>query len=200
MGITAMNKANLKDIVRASIEVKNLLLQDENVIDEILKISAMITKAIRAGNRVFFAGNGGSAADAQHLAAEFVSKLDIDRPGLSAMSLATDTSILTAIGNDYGYSLLFKRQLAAQGRKGDVFVGISTSGRSKNIIEAFSSCPSLGVISVAMCGEHGIYGVDVDYQVRVPSKTTARIQECHILVGHIICKYVESEIFGGGDF
>jgi D-sedoheptulose 7-phosphate isomerase len=194
-----MNKKNIKDIIQASIEVKSLLLHDENIIEEIVRISSIITQASRSGNRVFFAGNGGSAADAQHLAAEFVSKLDIDRPGLSAMSLATDTSILTAIGNDYGYSLLFKRQLAAQGRRGDIFVGISTSGRSQNIIEAFSSCPSLGITSVALCGEHGIQGIDVDYQVRIPSKKTARIQECHILVGHIICKYVELEIFGGGD-
>jgi D-sedoheptulose 7-phosphate isomerase len=194
-----MDKKHIKDIIESSIEVKSQLLYDEKTIEEILRISSTITHAIRLGNRVFFAGNGGSAADAQHLAAEFVSKLDVDRPGLSATSLATDTSILTAIGNDYGYSLLFKRQLAAQGRRGDVFVGISTSGRSQNIIEAFSSCPSLGITSVALCGQHGIHGVDVNYQVRIPSEKTARIQECHILVGHIICKFVELEMFGGGD-
>ena len=149
---------------------------------------------MRNGNRVFFAGNGGSAADAQHLAAEFVSRFTFDRPGLPSLSLSTDTSMLTAIGNDYGYEKLFRRQLEAQSRPGDVFVGITTSGRSKNVLAAFEACKGLGVTSVALCGLGGeLHGVD--HVIRAPSTDTPRIQECHIVIGHMLCQEVEMQIF-----
>jgi D-sedoheptulose 7-phosphate isomerase len=153
-------------------------------------------KAFRRGNRVIFAGNGGSAADAQHLAAEFVSRFEFDRPGLPSLSLSTDTSMITAIGNDYGYEKLFRRQLEAQARAGDVFVGITTSGKSKNIIAAFESCAKLDVISVALCGEGGELDTLVNHIIRVPSNHTPRIQECHILIGHMLCSQVELAMFG----
>ncbi len=153
-------------------------------------------EAFQRGNRVIFAGNGGSAADAQHLAAEFVSRFEFDRPGLPSLSLATDTSMLTAIGNDYGYEKLFRRQLEAQARAGDVFVGITTSGRSKNILAAFEACKPLGVTSVALAGTGGELEDKADIVLRVPSGHTPRIQECHILIGHLLCAQVELAMFG----
>lgn len=145
--------------------------------------------------RIIFAGNGGSAAVAQHLAAEFVSRFEFDRPGLPAMSLATDTSMITAIRNDYGYERLFQRQLEAQAREGDVFIGITTSGQSKNVLAAFRVCQSLSVTSVALCGQGGDIDDLVDHIIRVPSSSTPRIQESHILVGHLLCAYVEEKLF-----
>ena len=143
------------------------------------------------------AGNGGSAADAQHIAAEFVSRFNFDRPGLSSIALTTDTSILTAIGNDYGYEKLFERQLEANAKSGDVFIGISTSGKSPNIINALNVCKKLGVYSISLTGsnEESIIN-NCDLAVEVPSNCTPRIQECHILIGHIICGYVENKLFG----
>ena len=153
-------------------------------------------EALRRGNRIIFAGNGGSAADAQHLAAEFVSRFEFDRPGLPALSLATDTSMITAIGNDYGYERLFLRQLQAQARSGDIFFGLTTSGKSPNVLAAFAACEELRVTSVALCGLGGELEGKVDHLLRIPSRHTPRIQECHILVGHVICGEVELGMFG----
>ena len=160
-----------------------------------MEVGNVIVAAVRRGNRVIFAGNGGSAADAQHLAAEFVSRFEFDRPGLPALSLSTDTSMITAIGNDYGFELIFRRQLEAQSRPGDVFVGITTSGKSKNVLAAFARCKDLGVISVAMAGINGDLDGKVDYTLRVPSRSTARIQESHITLGHMLCAQVELAMF-----
>lgn len=179
-----------------SIAVKQKLLADVPLLEKVVAVSELMTEAFRKGNRVIFAGNGGSAADAQHLAAEFVSRFEFDRPGLPSLSLSTDTSMITAIGNDYGYELLFRRQLEAQARPGDVFVGITTSGRSKNVLAAFDVCQKLGVTSVALCGLGGELESRVDHVLRVPSTHTPRIQECHILLGHQICAHVEMRIFG----
>lgn len=181
--------------IRNSIAVKENLLADSELLSQVILVSKILVNAFQMGNKVIFAGNGGSAADAQHLAAEFVSRFEFDRPGLPALSLATDTSMITAIGNDYGYEKLFQRQLQAQARPGDVFVGITTSGKSLNIISAFNSCATLGLKSVAMCGAAGINGVSPDYVLSVPSLHTPRIQECHILIGHIICAEVENSLF-----
>jgi D-sedoheptulose 7-phosphate isomerase len=175
---------------------KAALLADEALLRRIVAAGDLFIEALRRGNRVIFAGNGGSAADAQHLAAEFVSRFEFDRPGLPALSLATDTSMLTAIGNDYGYDKLFLRQLQAQARTGDVFVGITTSGRSKNILAAFEACPGLGVHAVALCGLGGELENTVGTVLRMPSNHTPRIQECHILVGHMLCAQVELAMFG----
>nr|WP_199065535.1 D-sedoheptulose 7-phosphate isomerase [Chromobacterium sp. ASV5] len=186
----------IQDSVRDSIKVKQDLLSNNDLIECIADVTLKITNALRNGNRVIFAGNGGSAADAQHLAAEFVSRFEFDRPGLPALSLSTDTSMITAIGNDYGYERLFLRQLQAQARPGDVFVGITTSGKSPNVLLAFDACKALQVTSIALCGLGGELEGKVDHVLRVPSRHTPRIQECHILIGHMICAEVELQIFG----
>lgn len=170
-------------------------MTSDEVLSQVSKVSDLIIEAYRNGNKVIIAGNGGSAADAQHIAAEFVSRFFFDRPGLPALALTTDTSMLTAIGNDYGFDKLFARQLQAQSRSGDVFIGISTSGNSENIINAMKITEELGVISVALCGESGKLKDMVDYSINVPSTVTPYIQECHICIGHMICAIVEEVIF-----
>jgi D-sedoheptulose 7-phosphate isomerase len=182
--------------IQASIATHQALLADEVLLQRVVETGHLMIQAFERGNRVIFAGNGGSAADAQHLAAEFVSRFEFDRPGLPSMSLATDTSMLTAIGNDYGYERLFRRQLEAQARRGDIFVGITTSGRSKNILAAFDACKGLGVTSVALAGQGGELEGQADIVLRMPSAHTPRIQECHILVGHMLCAQVELALFG----
>ncbi|OYT89677.1 MAG: phosphoheptose isomerase [Burkholderiales bacterium PBB6] len=186
----------LKAGIADSIAVKQRLLADDAALASILAVAEVLAEASRRGNRVIFAGNGGSAADAQHLAAEFVSRFEFDRPGLPALSLSTDTSMITAIGNDYGYERLFLRQLQAQARPGDVFVGLTTSGRSANVLAAFKACKELGVTSVALCGTGGELEAVCDHVLRVPSSSTPRIQESHILIGHMLCGYVELKMFG----
>jgi D-sedoheptulose 7-phosphate isomerase len=188
--------ARLRAGIRASIATKQALLDDAHTLQQIVRAAELMTRALELGNRVIFAGNGGSAADAQHLAAEFVSRFEFDRPGLPSLSLATDTSMLTAIGNDYGYEQLFRRQLQAQARRGDVFVGITTSGRSPNIVAALDACHALGVTSVALAGQGGDLESRADVVLRMPSSHTPRIQECHIVVGHLLCEHVELAIYG----
>ena len=185
----------IRDAVQDAIKIKYDILSDDFLLNSIAQVSTLIVEALRRGNRIFFAGNGGSAADAQHLAAEFVSRFEFDRPGLPALSLSTDTSIITAIGNDYGYENLFLRQLQAQSKPGDIFVGITTSGKSSNVLRALEGCESLKIMSVVLCGEGGNLDEWVDYILRVNSPKTARIQESHILIGHIICAEVEQQIF-----
>lgn len=187
---------NVRKSISDSVRVKEQLLNDGNLINIIVVIGDLLIDCYKRGGRILLAGNGGSAADAQHIAAEFVSRFEFDRPGLPALSLSTDTSMLTAIGNDYGYERLFSRQLEAQARAGDVFVGITTSGRSKNVLAAFEMCKSLGVTSVALCGLGGELEGRVDHVLRVPSSHTPRIQECHILIGHTLCAQVELAMFG----
>lgn len=187
------------DVIRAtihdSIDVKNALLENTSLLTEIHKAAASCIGAYRRGNRILLAGNGGSAADAQHIAAEFVSKFEFDRPALAAIAVTTDTSMLTAIANDYGYENVFRRQLEANGRTGDVFIGISTSGKSRNILCALECCPKLGITSIGLTGDNGHMATYCDTCICVPSTSTARIQEAHILIGHIICKLVEAEFF-----
>jgi D-sedoheptulose 7-phosphate isomerase len=187
---------DLRQGIRASLDTKQSLLEDEILLRHIVDVGLLMTSALQQGQRILFAGNGGSAADAQHLAAELVSRFEFDRPGLPALSLSTDTSMLTAIGNDYGYERLFQRQLEAQARRGDIFVGITTSGRSRNILAAFESCRQLGVTSVAMAGLGGELEPLADHVLRAPSRHTPRIQECHILIGHMLCAQVEKALFG----
>lgn len=191
-----VNVDYLKDIIIKSIETKKLLLENETVLQKTVEVVNIILAALRNGNKVILAGNGGSAADAQHIAAEFVSRFEFDRDPLAAIALTTDTSILTAIGNDYGYEHLFSRQLRALGRAGDVFIGISTSGNSKNVVAGINVCKSLGIISVGLTGNKGAMLDICDHIISVPSGNTARIQESHILIGHSICSMVESGFFG----
>jgi D-sedoheptulose 7-phosphate isomerase len=181
--------------IAASIFVKQVILADESFIDKLAEVAEVCICAFQRGNRVLLAGNGGSAADAQHIAAEFVSRFEFDRPGLPSIALTTDTSILTAISNDYGFERLFLRQLEANGRKGDVFIGISTSGNSKNVLLALANCQRLGITSVGLSGSGGEIQSKCDYLIAVPSTNTARVQEAHIMIGHIICGLVESAIF-----
>ncbi|WDL69714.1 D-sedoheptulose 7-phosphate isomerase [Helicobacter winghamensis] len=182
-----------------SISVKNIILQDDALIGLIKEIALKITQAYRNGNKTLIAGNGGSAADAQHIAGEFVSRFYFDREGIPSIALTTDTSILTAIGNDYGYDKLFARQVQAQGVAGDVFIGISTSGDSANIVEALKICRDKGIVSIGLTGQSGGKMADLcDYCIKIPSTCTPRIQESHIVVGHILCAIVEEELFGKG--
>lgn len=194
--MSLINTAAVRDIITASIEVKQRLLTDEPLMNAIVRVSLVVEQALRAGNKVMLAGNGGSAADAQHIAAEFVSRFEFDRPGLPSIALTTDTSMLTAIGNDYGYEHVFARQLQANGRAGDVFIGISTSGNSKNVLRAVESCKAMGIVSVALCGDAGRLREVCDHAIAVPSTHTPRIQECHSLIGHIVCGLVEEAIWG----
>ena len=188
--------ASIQDQIQKSITIKTALLNDTtklNLIDQCVKV---ITNAYRNGKKTLIAGNGGSAADAQHISGEFVSKFNFDRPGLSSIALTTNTSVLTAIGNDYGYEHIVKRQLEAFGCEGDVFIGISTSGNSKNILKALEVCRDKGIFSIAFTGEKGNKMKELsDVCIKVPSNETPRIQECHILIGHIICCIVEENLF-----
>ncbi|EFV4735477.1 D-sedoheptulose 7-phosphate isomerase [Campylobacter coli] len=189
----------IKEHFTDSILVKEQILKDENLITLIKNASLEVIKAYKNGNKTLLAGNGGSAADAQHIAGEFVSRFYFDRPGIASIALTTDTSILTAIGNDYGYENLFARQVQAQGVKGDVFIGISTSGNSKNILKALELCKQKEIISIGLSGASGGAMNELcDYCIKVPSSCTPRIQEAHILIGHIICAIIEEELFGKG--
>jgi D-sedoheptulose 7-phosphate isomerase len=162
-------------------------------------VAAACIAALRRGNKILFAGNGGSAADAQHLAGELVSRFNYDRPGLPAFSLSTDTSVLTAIGNDYGYEQLFARQIEAVGNAGDVFIGISTSGRSPNILRALRVARDRGLITVGLTGRGGgEMPALCDHCLRTPSDATPRIQEGHISIGHTICWLIERALFPKG--
>lgn len=191
---------NTLDTVKAqiaeSVRVKQALLADETLMDKIAQVAKVIVNAYKAGHKTLWAGNGGSAADAQHMAGELVNKFTFDRPALAALSLSTDTSIITAVGNDYGFDRLFARQVEAQGCKGDVFIGISTSGRSKNLVEALPACRAKGITAVAIVGANPCPMDDYDYVIHVPSMETPRIQECQTLIGHILCYIVEQELFG----
>lgn len=183
--------------INDSITVKTNLLNNKVVLGLIADAANKITMAYNAGNKTLLAGNGGSAADAQHIAGEFVSRFYFDRPGLPSIALNTDSSIVTAIGNDYGYEKLFSRQIQAQGKEGDVFLGISTSGNSQNILKALEICKEKNIFSIGLTGGEGGKMADLcDICIKVPSSETPRIQECHILIGHIICCIVEEEIFG----
>lgn len=189
------NLGYVKNYLSKSLAVKKELVEDEKLIEKIKDVAELIEKKYRQGNKLLIAGNGGSAADSQHIAAEFVSRFFYDRPGLPAIALTTDTSMLTAIGNDYGYRNLFSRQIQAQGNSGDIFIGISTSGNSENIIEAVNEAKKLDITTVAFCGQGGILSSLVDFAISAPSKSTPLIQECHIVIGHIICGLVEERIF-----
>lgn len=185
----------INEYLQNSINVKTLLSQDDHTLETISRVANLIVDAYRNGNKVLLAGNGGSAADSQHIAAEFVSRFFYDRPGLPALAMTTDTSMLTAIGNDYGFENLFSRQLQAQGRPGDIFIGISTSGNSLNIKKATEIAKISGITSVALCGSTGVLKDIADMAICIPSTITPYIQECHICVGHMICAIVEKNIF-----
>jgi D-sedoheptulose 7-phosphate isomerase len=175
-------------------EVKARFLKEN--LSKLLEAIKLISQTFEAGNKIFFFGNGGSAADAQHIAAEFVNRYIMDRPPLPAISLATDTSILTSISNDMAFDEIFSRQLKALGKDGDVAVGISTSGNSPNVLKAFEVAKELGMKTVALTGNDGGALVKIaDISLVVSSSSTPRIQETHILVGHLLCEMVEHQLF-----
>ena len=187
----------ITDIIKASIDVKQQLLNDQNLVQQIQTVTDIITKAFQNGNAVYFAGNGGSAADAQHLAAEFSGRFYKDRKALPSDALHCNTSYLTAVANDYSYDVIYARLLEGLAKPGDVLVGISTSGNSGNIVKAFEMAKTIGVTTIGFTGQKGGAMKELgDYLINVPSNTTPRVQESHILVGHIICELVEINIFG----
>lgn len=188
-------QAIINQRIEASIAVKQRLLGHAEICAE---VAERIIRAFRRGNQVLLFGNGGSAADAQHIAAEFVGRYYLDRPALPAQALTVNTSSLTAIGNDYDYDQIFSRQIEAFGQAGDVAIGISTSGNSRNVIEALRAAKRKDMVTVGMTGESGgQLQAEVDYCICAPSGDTPRIQEAHILVGHILSELVEQAIFGG---
>lgn len=182
--------------IQASIDVKQQLLGNSEVICTIARVAALLVDALRKANKLLLFGNGGSAADAQHIAAEFVGRFAFDRPALPALALSVNTSCVTAIGNDYGFDSVFSRQIEALGRSGDVAIGISTSGNSPNVMAAMSVARKMGIHTVGLAGCSGgkLKGA-VDHCVCAPSTETPRIQECHILIGHIISQLAEEALF-----
>jgi D-sedoheptulose 7-phosphate isomerase len=192
-----MSTQKISDIISESIKVKQQLLGNSALIDQINTVVNVITKAFQSGNSVYFAGNGGSAADAQHLAAEFSGRFYKDRKALPSEALHCNTSYITAGANDYSYEVIYARLIEGIAKPGDVLVGISTSGNSGNIVKAFEMAKTKQVITVGFTGEAGGKMQPLsDYLINIPSKDTPRIQESHILVGHIICELVELQIFG----
>jgi D-sedoheptulose 7-phosphate isomerase len=186
----------IRDIIIKSIEVKQQIVEDELLLLQVDNAVEVITAALRNGNKVLFCGNGGSAADAQHLAAEFSGRFYKDRPALPSEALHCNTSYLTAVANDYSYDVIYSRLIEGMGNKGDVLAGLSTSGNSGNIVKGFESARSKGIITIGFTGATGgIMKAFSDVLLNVPSSDTPRIQESHILIGHIICQLVEENLF-----
>jgi D-sedoheptulose 7-phosphate isomerase len=198
---TSSNEIFMKHLLRnqlqQTISTVTLAMEDELLADSVIRAAQITSDAMKRGNKLLVAGNGGSAADAQHLVAEFVSRLTVDRPALPAIALTTDTSILTAIGNDYAYENVFERQIEAIGCAGDVFLGISTSGNAKNLLKALRICVGKGIQTIGYIGnEGGAMKSLCDIAVIVPSKVTMHIQECQLALEHIFCMMVERFYFG----
>ena len=186
----------IQQAISESIQVKEKLLADEQLLSLVGTVSDICTSAFCDGNKVLFCGNGGSAADAQHLAAELSGRFYFDRNPLPSEALHVNTSYLTAVANDYSYDEIYARAIKGQGKKGDVLIGLSTSGNSPNIVKAFETANKLGVITIGITGESGGKMKDLaDFLINVPSTDTPRIQESHILIGHIICELIENKLF-----
>ncbi len=186
----------IEKIINSSIETKQKILKNRDIIKTIQTVSEEMVGVFKQGGKILFCGNGGSAADAQHLAAELSGRFYYDRPPLFAEALHVNTSYLTAVANDYSYEDVFSRLMKAKGKKGDMLIGISTSGNSGNIIKALKVSNEIGIITVGMTGESGGKMRNMcDYLINVPSDDTPRIQEAHILIGHILCEIVESTLF-----
>ncbi len=180
---------------QASIDTKQALINDTKRLEGLLAVAEVASTTIKAGHKIMLCGNGGSAADSQHIAAELIGRFEKERRSMAAIALTTDTSALTAIGNDYGYDQVFARQVEGLGQSGDLLIGISTSGNSKNVVKAMEVAQSKGIRTVALVGDkpEGAMQAIADYVLAAPSTNTARIQECHILIMHTLCQLVESE-------
>lgn len=189
-------KNYIRSQIKESKRVLSDMLEDEVLLERIELAAKVCVNAIKNGNKILLAGNGGSAADAQHIAGEFVSRFAFDRPGLSAIALTTDTSIMTAIGNDYGFEKLFARQIQSHAHKGDIFIAYSTSGKSSNIIKALMEAKARSVICIGMTGNKvSLMQEFCQHVLAVPSSDTPKIQEGHALIGHILCGLVERAVF-----
>lgn len=190
-----MTMQSIKSQIQASIDTKASLLAEDGLIQQICELAEKCTTVLRAGGKVIFCGNGGSFADAQHLSAEFTSRFLFDRPGLPSLALGTNSSAMTAIGNDYGYENVFAREIQAIATPADVLIAITTSGNSGNILKALEAAKVVNVPAIVFTGAGRGMLDDATETLNVPSTDTARIQECHILIGHIICGIVEENIF-----
>lgn len=191
-------KQIIRDAISDSLSVIGEMNANDAFVETLARCAGICISCLRSGGKILLAGNGGSAADAQHIAGEFVSRFMFNRPGLAAMALTTDSSILTAIGNDYGYEEVFSRQIEALGKKDDVFIAYSTSGSSKNIVAALKRSRDQGLVNIGMSGARdGAMLEYCDVSIRVPSLLTPRIQEGHAIAGHILCGLIEEELFGG---
>jgi D-sedoheptulose 7-phosphate isomerase len=193
-----MRMIDKKSMIRTHLSASAKVIQkmEKSCVDDIFEITERIIEALRDGKKVLLCGNGGSAADSQHIAAELVCRFQMNRPALTAIALTTDTSILTAVGNDFGFETLFSRQVEGLGREGDILIGLSTSGSSKNVALAMHRAKQRGLVTIAFVGENpGPVSESADVVLRIPSKITARIQEGHATVGHIICDLVEKDLF-----
>ena len=185
----------IKATFQASIDTKQALINDTKRLEELLEVAGVASSTIKAGHKIMLCGNGGSAADSQHIAAELIGRFEKERQSMAAFALTTDTSALTAIGNDFGYDQVFSRQVEGLGQSGDLLIGISTSGNSKNVVKAMEVARSKSIRTVALVGDKpdGEVQAMADYVLAAPSTNTARIQECHILMMHTLCQLVESE-------
>ncbi|HPY81420.1 MAG TPA: D-sedoheptulose 7-phosphate isomerase [Bacteroidales bacterium] len=191
-----MRQIRVKEAIEENIELMNSILHDTIFMSQISQLADIMVKSLRRGGTIFFCGNGGSAADAQHLAAELSGRFYFDRAPLPAEALHCNTSYLTAIANDYGFEHVYERLIRGNGKKGDVLVGLSTSGNSLNITKAFETAKNLDITTIAFTGENGGKLKEIaDYILQIPSTDTPRIQEAHILIGHIICELIETEMF-----
>lgn len=190
-----MSLETIKATFQASIDTKQALIDDTTRLAVLLEVAKVASSTIKTNKKIMLCGNGGSAADSQHIAAEFIGRFEKERKSIAAIALTTDTSALTAIGNDYGYEEVFSRQVEGLGLSGDLLIGISTSGNSKNVVKALEVAKKKGVRTVALVGDkpNGAIQTIADYVLIAPSANTARIQECHILMMHTICQLVESE-------
>lgn len=191
-----MRQIRVKEAIEENIELMSSILHDTIFMSQISQLADIMVKSLRKGGTIFFCGNGGSAADAQHLAAELSGRFYFDRAPLPAEALHCNTSYLTAIANDYGFEHVYERLIRGNGKKGDVLVGLSTSGNSLNITKAFETAKNLDITTIAFTGENGGKLKEVaDYILQIPSTDTPRIQEAHILIGHIICELIETDMF-----
>ena len=193
-----MNKKDIiKSQIKDSIETKNRILSDEELLNKIEEAADLITECYRNGRMLLLCGNGGSAGDAQHIAGEMVARFRIERKALSAIAFNTNSSVVTAIGNDYEYDIIFERQVEAFGHEGDVLVSISTSGNSESVLRAINKAKEMGIKTVSLLGKDGGACKSIsDIAIVIPSDDTPRIQESHIMVGHVICDIVERSMFG----
>ncbi|MGB1849503.1 MAG: D-sedoheptulose-7-phosphate isomerase, partial [Litorivicinaceae bacterium] len=192
---STMNLDAIIATFQASIDTKQALINDTKRLEGLLEVAKVASSTIKAGHKIMLCGNGGSAADSQHIAAELIGRFEKERRSMAAIALTTDTSAITAIGNDYGYDQVFARQVEGLGQSGDLLIGISTSGNSKNVVKAMEVAQSKGIRTVALVGDkpEGAMQAIADYVLAAPSTNTARIQECHILIMHTLCQLVESE-------